>query len=1049
MDSNTSGRNDLGKDVVVKNIEVVEVNAKAAATLTMTNFTGVNTITSVGSTAALTFDKVQDIPAVALNATSSDVTVNMAPGTVVGLADTVNLTLNTVATSASNTVTLNGVEKVNVSAVGAVGGSSANGTDFRTAIVSSELESITVTGSAAARLAASFVGASLNAEVAVFDASTATGAINASITIGASGKLSATGGSGNDTLIVGPVTKDMTVAGGAGTDTLVGSASYSSTATTQAGANVTGFEVAAANGGTVDQRAFTNNTFVAGYGDGTYGKMAATFASLTTEATATVSVTRGTASTTDALTVNLNGVTADTLTLVADDEEALTFNSAGAVPGVQHTVALTSAAVTKIVVTGSNALDLGVIGATSTALATVDASANTGSTFSVNAASSTANMTITGSAGRESSANATVNTITTGTGNDKITGGAYKDVIVGGQGADTIDGGAGNDVLDGGTGADSILGGAGNDTISGDTGNDYIDGGDGDDQINAGTGTDTVLGGAGNDQIAVSLSDSTSVDGGAGTDRVAATSGTITSSSATSVNGAFIAVAEDAAPKLTSVETLYASITGAATDKGLDLTGASSLTSLFLETAAVATKVTNYAGSAVRLYGATTGAAEATTLLLDGVGQSSLTVGLEAYSGPTDLTVTGVGALTLEGRSTSQFTGNADQANAVDAVVATAASSLTIRTTGSAAANVNALLVGDVTATAATAVTLSAGAKDTLTLTKVDALGGGVETLSVAVAADAAIKAAAINLTGSSLTTATIDVAAGGVLSTAAAGAVDVNAAKASTLNVTLAAGAAANLDLTGIEVTAGTISVDSAGKLDLVGSLGLAAKASSFTFSGRGDVDFATPLTLVGSSVTFNSTGLTIDADSFDVTGTAGADSISTNLGNDDIDGGAGNDTISTGVGNDIATGGTGADSISVGTGTDTVVIAALAETGAGITADGTLTLVDVVSGMGAGDKIDLTALVTGGITGLASVGATADGVAYLSGTSGNAALIQGTYTASTGAWAASATGADLLFVYDTNGVTAGGLEAIVLTGANSGIATVSSSAAGLFTFG
>ncbi|MEP4196906.1 MAG: hypothetical protein ABJL99_14860 [Aliishimia sp.] len=51
-------------------------------------------------------------------------------------------------------------------------------------------------------------------------------------------------------------------------------------------------------------------------------------------------------------------------------------------------------------------------------------------------------------------------------GDDDIDGGAGDDVLYGGEGEDTIDGGTGDDLIEGGFGADAIDGGSGNDTIS-------------------------------------------------------------------------------------------------------------------------------------------------------------------------------------------------------------------------------------------------------------------------------------------------------------------------------------------------------------------------------------------------------------------------------------------------------------------------------------------------------------------------------------------------------------------------------------------------------
>ena len=137
-------------------------------------------------------------------------------------------------------------------------------------------------------------------------------------------------------------------------------------------------------------------------------------------------------------------------------------------------------------------------------------------------------------------------------GNDKLYGGAGDDYLLGGAGNDLIDGGDGNDwaayedatagvkidlnitgaqntggsgtdtlvsienvygsayndtligdakdnMLVGDAGNDTISGGKGNDTLWGDAGNDVLDGGDGDDYMVGGEGDDIIKGGAGND----------------------------------------------------------------------------------------------------------------------------------------------------------------------------------------------------------------------------------------------------------------------------------------------------------------------------------------------------------------------------------------------------------------------------------------------------------------------------------------------------------------------------------------------------------------------
>jgi Ca2+-binding RTX toxin-like protein len=84
-----------------------------------------------------------------------------------------------------------------------------------------------------------------------------------------------------------------------------------------------------------------------------------------------------------------------------------------------------------------------------------------------------------------------------------------------------------------------------------------------------------------------------------------------------------------------------------------------------------------------------------------------------------------------------------------------------------------------------------------------------------------------------------------------------------------------------------------------------------------------------------------------FIVTGTALADVISTDGGNDTISGGTGGDSITAGAGNDSITGGTGADTMNGGDGADTIVSGGGTDSingGAGI---------DVITGGGGTDTI------------------------------------------------------------------------------------------------
>ncbi|GAB5469822.1 MAG: hypothetical protein Kilf2KO_28520 [Rhodospirillales bacterium] len=80
-----------------------------------------------------------------------------------------------------------------------------------------------------------------------------------------------------------------------------------------------------------------------------------------------------------------------------------------------------------------------------------------------------------------------------GFGNDVLTGRSNVNYLYGGSGNDELIGGESNDDLHGGSGNDELSGGAGNDELFGWTGNDRIVGGDGNDTLYGGPGTDTAV----------------------------------------------------------------------------------------------------------------------------------------------------------------------------------------------------------------------------------------------------------------------------------------------------------------------------------------------------------------------------------------------------------------------------------------------------------------------------------------------------------------------------------------------------------------------------
>ena len=116
---------------------------------------------------------------------------------------------------------------------------------------------------------------------------------------------------------------------------------------------------------------------------------------------------------------------------------------------------------------------------------------------------------ITGTASADSIFGSLANdTIKAHAGNDSVHGLSGNDLMQGGGGSDNLHGGGGSDTINGGAGADSIWGGAGNDLI--------IDGKAG---SASSFGFDTVSGGTGNDTVVANFwVNSESFDGGKGVD---------------------------------------------------------------------------------------------------------------------------------------------------------------------------------------------------------------------------------------------------------------------------------------------------------------------------------------------------------------------------------------------------------------------------------------------------------------------------------------------------------------------------------------------------
>ena len=277
------------------------------------------------------------------------------------------------------------------------------------------------------------------------------------------------------------------------------------------------------------------------------------------------------------------------------------------------------------------------------------------------------------------------------------------------------------------------------------------------------------------------------------------------------------------------------------------------------------------------------------------------------------------------------------------------------------------------------------------------------------------------------------------------------------------------NITVTGAgtsSITTGVVALNVNTVIDASAATGaVTVNAVASTTNGLKIIGSATKAnTLTGNAL---SSILTGGAAADTITGGAAADVISAGEGNNTIAGGGGADVITAGNGNNtisgfsggtvtvgngynIITGGAGADTIVVGTGgnvitgaagadkitfgahvagvMDGIVLSAAAETYSAATAgtivSGTtaLTGIDLVTGLKAGDTIDVSAVAA--ITGTA--GTT---IAAAAGTT--ASLVRGNFDATTSIWTTSATGTDTLFVYDIDGAGANTVvEAIALIG-------------------
>jgi len=611
--------------VATVNVEALSVfnNSTASADYTVDAalMVGVTDVYINGGSEDTIISNIPSTPNLHLLSTARDTTVTATATAVAGDATAVTVATNATALTSSATATYNGVETMNL----AVGGVTGTGglTNYRLNLVSDALETINVTGSSDAYVAATFSGSVADSQTSTFDASAATGNVTVDFTRGASATSAITMGAGNDTVdFASTLSEKDVIVGGEGTDTLEigGTNDYGTTAATQDnGSGISGFELLKLkSGAVVDARILTANsglnnvTFEAG---GSYTD--STVTDVTNLASGTVVLDLLTDGATDSLNYTSSGVGAISSTLTALDMETINVTTGG-LGDTTLTISGATADVTKVVATGTQTLGLTVAG---TSIATVDASgvSGLGESFTLTATASTAAMTVTPSGVTPSDVDTdTANTITTGSGADKLTGTAYIDILTGGAGADTITGGGGVDQLNGGSGNDSITGGSANDAISDGSGDDVVVAGDGIDTITLGTGSDNIDGGAGNDVITAgsNLTGGDTIAGGTGTDSLTAT-----------ISGAGIA------PTISGVESISIGF-GASTF--IDMANVTDITALTVDSSTAggaAAQVKNLISGAtvtVTDEASLAGAGNITTLTVDTVADASVTVKVAA-----------------------------------------------------------------------------------------------------------------------------------------------------------------------------------------------------------------------------------------------------------------------------------------------------------------------------------------------------------------------------------------------------------------------------------
>lgn len=900
----------------ITSIETINVDATAAATLSLANATGVENVNISGVTGG-TFQIKGLSKSVAVAIADTDQAHTVTFNDVTGSADSATVTVAN--KTGSTALTVPGVEVLTVNSTG-----SANDIDLS----ATSSAYVNVTGSADFKTSSLATNSMIY--VRSFDASAATGKLTL-VTGNQSGlgstDLTVSGGAGNDSIDAsGHTQSDLSISGGAGNDTITvalgngdtldggdGTDTLVTTSVASLPTSVANFETLSldATGGALNQdfdnltgSIFTKVVDKAGGNNVTFTDAPSTIDTValnSTAAGATLILDRKTDGADDSVTVTVGSQGYTNVDL--RHEESITFSSSKAAVTL---TTVTANDATSITVTGDEDFTIGSL-ASNAGLATIDASGSTGLV----------------SIGLTANASDVPMTATAGSGGLKFTGAEEADTLIGGAGADSFTGG---------DGGDSITGAAGNDTLDGGAGNDVIEGGDGADSITAGGGVDNISGGAGNDTIVLSTNYATSdtVDGGDGTDTVT------------------MDVGANITPTFANVETITANATDAVGTNTLTVSSSESVNRVNV-TATNANDVIKVASLAS---GSTVSVADTNVVpTIDTVADAALTIRASAASAKA-VTVTDAATVTALGYAASGAFGSLalDAADTTALTVYSVAAGLDVdvnNVTGSDAVQTVSLYTVGSGGDAAIGTMVDISSLTSLTATgsigdiTTGTFGGtdqadGLTTITVTASGGSDVSIGAIEADNSSN-----DVTDNAITITA-------------TANGELAADES-SITFGMIDNTYGTATATLAGERDIDFTTGTGGiKGTNITITREGEGDTEIDLIDGSGNVSFTATGSgaiiltdidatsgTVNVDASAATGTLSADTDSTGsvtiLGGSagdtivadgttttgkthHLDGGAGNDTITGGAGAETIIGGAGIDSIDSGAGVDNI---------------------------------------------------------------------------------------------------------------------------------